>query len=249
MKKTIAFLLTMITLLSFTSCDSDPPTLQYFDEENSTSQSKNTTHNHSWIDATCTSPKICSICKKTDGEMLGHSWENATCTAPKTCSACKETDGEMLGHSWENATCTAPKTCSVCEETDGEMLGHSWYNYVCKQCTISNKIIVGKTTSLQSFEAYSDSSVQIILPTVTNYYEIMDFSGNKVICKNLGYSTKTSTVTHKLNPASYTLIFYYYMDVTTTMQPVRGADGSYSYQYVTTGAGSQYMGMCSIKIN
>ena len=65
---------------------------------------------HEWKDATCTEPKTCAKCGKTEGEPLGHNWEDATCMKPKRCSVCKETEGEPLGHSWEDATCTKPKT-------------------------------------------------------------------------------------------------------------------------------------------
>ena len=86
---------------------------------------------HQWEDATCTKPKTCAKCGKTEGEALGHTWVDATCTEPKTCSVCGETEGEALGHKWEDATCTEPKTCSVCGETEGEALGHDWAEATC----------------------------------------------------------------------------------------------------------------------
>lgn len=56
-------------------------------------------------------------------------WANATCTSPRTCKSCGKTEGEPLGHEWEEATCTVPKTCQRCGKTEGEPLGHqpgSW---------------------------------------------------------------------------------------------------------------------------
>lgn len=82
-------------------------------------------HQHTWSDATCTTPKTCSECGKTEGEVLAHDWQEATCAAPRTCSLCKETEGEALPHTWEEVTCAAPKTCSVCGETEGEALPHT----------------------------------------------------------------------------------------------------------------------------
>ena len=38
-------------------------------------------------------------------EALGHTWVDATCTAPKTCSVCKATDGEALGHNYVDGAC------------------------------------------------------------------------------------------------------------------------------------------------
>lgn len=56
-------------------------------------------------------------------------WANATCTSPRTCKSCGKTEGEPLGHEREEATCTVPKTCQRCGKTEGEPLGHqpgSW---------------------------------------------------------------------------------------------------------------------------
>lgn len=56
-------------------------------------------------------------------------WTNATCTSPRTCNSCGKTEGKPLGHEWEEATCTAPKTCQRCGKTEGKPLGHqpgSW---------------------------------------------------------------------------------------------------------------------------
>ncbi|MCR5457773.1 MAG: hypothetical protein K6F14_06825 [Clostridiales bacterium] len=97
---------------------------------------------HNWIEATCTVPKTCSECGKTEGEALGHTWIAATCTVPKTCSVCGETEGTALGHTWIAATCTVPKTCSVCGKTEGTALGHTWIAATCaapKTCSICGK--------------------------------------------------------------------------------------------------------------
>ena len=56
-----------------------------------------------------------------------HRWDDATCTKPKTCSICGKTEGEALGHQWMDATCTEPQICSVCKETKGKALGHKSY--------------------------------------------------------------------------------------------------------------------------
>ena len=100
-------------------------------------------HEHEWKEATCTTPKICVTCEKTEGEALGHEWEEATCTEPKTCVTCGETEGEALGHEWKEATCTEPKTCVTCGETEGEALGHVWSEATCiepKTCATCGEI-------------------------------------------------------------------------------------------------------------
>ena len=84
------------------------------------------TVDNTWTDATCVSPKTCSVCRKTEGSALGHKWNDATCESPKTCSVCHQTEGFELGHKWNDATCESPKTCSVCGKTEGPALGHNW---------------------------------------------------------------------------------------------------------------------------
>lgn len=78
-----------------------------------------------WANATCTSPRVCKSCGKTEGEPLGHEWEEATCTTPKTCQRCGETKGEPLGHqpgSWTkevdyvDATSKEIRECERCGE-------------------------------------------------------------------------------------------------------------------------------------
>ena len=96
---------------------------------------------HEWQDATCETPKTCTLCQETEGEPLGHSWQEATCDAPRTCSGCALTEGEALGHSWVDATCETPKTCTRCALTEGEAPGHQWGDGSCMEelvCTVCN---------------------------------------------------------------------------------------------------------------
>lgn len=103
---------------------------------------------HTWIDATCTEPKTCSVCGATEGSALGHKWKDATCTEPKTCSVCGVTEGEALGHTEVidlavPATCTESgltegSHCSVCGEilkpqATSYPLGHSWVDATCTE--------------------------------------------------------------------------------------------------------------------
>ena len=96
-------------------------------------------HEHEWVDATCTAPKTCKGCGKTEGEPLGHTWADATCTEPKTCTVCGETEGEALGDDWQMATCLAPTTCKVCgfvpDETLADHACESWEEEKDPTCT------------------------------------------------------------------------------------------------------------------
>lgn len=61
-----------------------------------------------------------------------HTYKKATCTKPKTCSKCGKTQGSKLGHAFKPATCTRPNECKVCGVLSGKALGH---NYVLGECT------------------------------------------------------------------------------------------------------------------
>ena len=100
---------------------------------------------HSWTDATCTAPKTCTVCNKTEGVAKGHAfniWEHdaetgnhiAVCsndrthTMPGVCADSDEDDDckcdvcdRLMDHDFAPATCIAPKTCRVCEATEGEI--------------------------------------------------------------------------------------------------------------------------------
>jgi len=85
-------------------------------------------HEHTWVDADCTTPKTCSECGKTEGEPLGHTEETvkgeaATCTSSgstdgKKCSVCGEvlvaqTTIDPLGHKDENTDHACDNGCDV----------------------------------------------------------------------------------------------------------------------------------------
>ena len=89
-------------------------------------------HTHTWVEATCETPRTCSSCGKADGAPLGHNWQAATCEAPKTCATCAKTEGTALGHDWQAATCEAPKACATCGMTEGTPLGHNWQAATCE---------------------------------------------------------------------------------------------------------------------
>lgn len=65
------------------------------------------------------------MCMLLSGCCLSHEWQTASCTAPKTCVKCQKTEGEPLGHTWIEATCETAKTCQICGVTEGEPLGHT----------------------------------------------------------------------------------------------------------------------------
>ena len=69
MKKRKIFIL-LTTALILTSCGEKDPCKE----------------GHSWIDATCTEPKQCTVCQQTEGDVLGHTYGEAIVTRETSCS-------------------------------------------------------------------------------------------------------------------------------------------------------------------
>ena len=86
-------------------------------------------HEHTWQEATCTTPKTCPECGETEGEVLEHTWTEATCAEAKKCTGCGEVEGEPLEHTWTEANYQQAKTCSVCEVTEGSPLEADFVKY------------------------------------------------------------------------------------------------------------------------
>ena len=101
---------------------------------------------HSWIDATCVTPKTCENCGLTEGsDPSGHDFEDATCVLPKTCKLCGGTEGEALGHTGGTATCNTLAKCDVCGEGYGEYGPHHLVSSVatiaCELCDASFTVV------------------------------------------------------------------------------------------------------------
>lgn len=160
---------------------------------------------HQWTAADCSTPKTCSVCEATEGAPLGHTWKAATCITPKTCETCGKKDGKALEHTWEEATCTAPKTCSACKVTSGDALGHKWLDATtetpksCEIChitegeriitdprfkTADSKILFGKWTLREEITAEllglpaSDDKTAVI-----TVYELLNDGTIKIYCE------------------------------------------------------------------
>ena len=64
-----------------------------------------------------------SACKQTSCQ---HQWKDATCTSPKLCSLCLETEGNPLSHTGGTATCSKKAVCSYCNTEYGEFASHAF---------------------------------------------------------------------------------------------------------------------------
>ncbi len=100
------------------------------------------TCSHQWNDATCTTPKTCSLCNITDGTALGHVGGNATCESKAICTRCSNEYGGLVSHIWNSPTCVHPKTCSICKKTEGDALAHIGGTASCENkaiCSLCNQ--------------------------------------------------------------------------------------------------------------
>lgn len=97
---------------------------------------------HEWVEATCTTPKTCSVCSKTEGNVLEHNFVHhnakaATCTeigwdAYDTCTRCDYTTYSEIsatGHTykseWDSNSEKHWHECAVCKDKKDEA-DHTW---------------------------------------------------------------------------------------------------------------------------
>lgn len=111
---------------------------------------------HNWLDATCISPKVCSLCGVSEGSVLEHSWTPATCTKPKTCSACGATTGSVLNHTYNSGVLTKPATC---KDTGVK-------TYTCTKCGDRRDETVERLTS-HTYDSSCDTACNICGQTRT----------------------------------------------------------------------------------
>ena len=176
-KQSIVLLMVLfVIVLAFTSCDA-------------IGQHISSLHEHKWVEATCTTPKICSICNKIGSEALGHAEEvlegkEATCTETgltegKKCSACNEvliaqeiipvkahTEVIVAG---KEATCTEAgftesKSCSVCgleilAQTTIDALGHDMSEATCDEASVCKRENCGHTEGEKLGHSYDEGTV------------------------------------------------------------------------------------------
>ena len=94
--KTALLLTAFFAVLLFsTGCSSDSSQTQSVASD---------VHEHVFAPSDCENPQRCP-CGATRGNAVGHSWINATCTSPKTCLACERTEGEPLPHDFVEGVC------------------------------------------------------------------------------------------------------------------------------------------------
>lgn len=144
---------------------------------------------HSWKEADCLYPTMCTRCGITEGDPK-HSYNqidsaDATCTVDGyvkfKCSVCGDEHIETVTakwHIWRDATCTQPKTCTVCGATEGSALGHT-DGAVCSRCG-TVLMSTGKYNAKRQVESMAE-------------YTALSRQGFIQMLELLGYTTEEAT--------------------------------------------------------
>ncbi len=113
----------------------------------------------------------------TPSSICNHSWKNATCTTPRTCEKCSLTEGKANGHWWYEATCTDARMCTVClaEDPGSEPLGHIFVQGKCERCgeddpNSVDKIVETITASKSSLSIDKNTTISIEVICNENNY-------------------------------------------------------------------------------
>jgi hypothetical protein len=104
MKKFLMFVTILFAVMIFASCGSnenDSQTVEPVFVPQESVEPTEPPHIHSWTEATCHEPQICTDCDETQGDPLPHEWRVANFQEPQTCTACEETEGDPLIPSFE----------------------------------------------------------------------------------------------------------------------------------------------------
>ena len=128
----------------------------------------------------------------------GHTWKEATCTSPRTCTVCGEKEGEALGHVWTEASCAEPRMCTVCGATDDYVLEHK-YNDTgeCTVCGATKEYAnsYGYFSKEELFAMAQDAIENYVYPSyIYNYCYLSDVHIEKVTDTKLMYGTDCYSV-------------------------------------------------------
>ena len=132
MKKLIVMTLLIVLAFSLCACAENGAT------GSSDAQNPSNAHTHSWVEATCTQAKTCTICQATEGSAKGHTPQKidavaATCTTAgntegSNCATCKAvlvepTVVEAKGHDYQDRTCSV---CGSLKASEGLNFQQGW---------------------------------------------------------------------------------------------------------------------------
>lgn len=167
--KILAMLFLVLTIVFIVTACGDSTSTGNNNGNNSNNGGNSNEHIHSWIEATCMSPKTCDSCGQTQGTVVAHSWSEATCVSAKICSYCGIENGSVsaTNHNygdWQvvnELSCTTngleKRVCSWCQNEETQELtaqGHNFVSGICNVCGNTEKITVRDVVLLEENEYY-----------------------------------------------------------------------------------------------
>ncbi|MBE6916448.1 MAG: bifunctional metallophosphatase/5'-nucleotidase [Ruminococcaceae bacterium] len=144
-------------------------------------------HVHIWSDATCTQPPTCA-CGEMQGEALGHTWVAATCTAAKYCSVCAVTVGSPMGHTYVAGICT---DCAAAEPTDPVDPSEHVHtdddlNETCDTCGVSVVVLIDFYAINDLHGKFCDTAAQPGVDELATYLKSRENYDDNVILLSSG---------------------------------------------------------------
>ncbi len=156
------------------------------------------TQYHTWIEASCTSARTCTICGKTDGDPLGHTWTDATYYSPKICSICNSTEGDSLAKKLDDTAVQAScldNNINFQLSNGKEVGGSAW----CLSQTVTDCVSITinlNVSNLTDGNVYGEWG-----------FWVHDLDGNWFLAEVFNYTGGTTTATLEFdNPISFDMI-------------------------------------------
>ena len=150
MRKIIMILLVVVVIVvSFAACD--------------------IAHEHTWVDATCTAPKTCSVCKATEGTPLQHKYSNNEC---EYCGSQDPAYTELL----LGASIYSDLLDSAADiESVGNYISRAWYFAIYEADGIS----LG-SDGIKEFAEFIEADEEFVDEVVTEYLITVGYSQNQI---------------------------------------------------------------------
>ena len=120
-----------------------------------------TEHTHEWLEATCKSPRTCTTCGETEGEIGDHAGGVAACMKKAICDTCGKEYGESGKHQYD-----AQITTNEYLKSSATLSAKAKYYYACSLCGKRGYTTydVGETllvTMTEKYKAYGSDGAEV----------------------------------------------------------------------------------------
>jgi len=147
---------------------------------------------HDWVDADCTSPKMCVKCGETEGTFKAHKWLDATCEKSMRCGVCGISEGEALGHTYENGKCVK------CGESNDDLVTYfSSKDKEGSEITASDRARNFLTIYNELVEEYGVAKLDDNIIKGVAIVRLLDFTGSGNLCLYVAYADGSKPYVNK----------------------------------------------------